>query len=89
MRFEITDDGSLLDDQSQERQCQISNATNMDQPVGSYDVTWRCQNGRQIKEKLSTSIVHDQKGDRHFLLVRQRMTPNGKPQAFEHCTDSE
>jgi hypothetical protein len=79
MRFEISEDGSLIYDPVHGRTCQITNATNMDQPYGTYNVTWRCEAG-VIKERLFTTIEHDKQGNRHFLLRR-----NGK--TYEQCRD--
>jgi hypothetical protein len=84
-RFEITDDGSLIYDQSKGRVCQIKNATNMDDPFGDYVVTWRCAS-RDIKEKLTTFVQHDKNGDRRFLLTRRI---SGKAETFEQCTGEE
>jgi hypothetical protein len=79
MRFEITEDGSLIYDLARGRSCQINSATNMDRAAGQYTVTWRCPQG-QIKEKLITDMEHDKQGNRHFLLKR-----NGK--TYEQCKD--
>jgi hypothetical protein len=76
-QFEITEDGSLIYEPDHGRACQISNATNMNQPSGTYNVTWRCESG-VVKERLVTTIEHDNQGNRHFLLKR-----NGK--TYEHC----
>ena len=79
MRFEITEDGSLIYDRARGRVCQISSATNMDQAGGEYTVTWRCERS-VTKEKLITYLEHDKQGNRHFLLER-----NGK--TYEQCRD--
>jgi len=79
MRFEISEDGSLIYDPVHGRTCQITNATNMDQPSGTYNVTWRCENG-VMKERLFTTMEHDKQGNRRFLLRR-----NGK--TYEQCSD--
>jgi hypothetical protein len=80
-RFEISEDGSLIYDPAHGRTCQISSATNMDQPSGTYRVTWHCKAG-MIKERLFTTIEHDKNGNRHFLLKR-----NGK--TYEQCSDQD
>jgi hypothetical protein len=79
MRFEISEDGSLIYDPVHGRTCQITNATNMDQPSGTYNVTWRCEND-VLKERLFTTMEHDKQGNRRFLLRR-----NGK--TYEQCSD--
>jgi hypothetical protein len=85
-RFEITDDGSLIYDLSRGRVCQIKSATNMDQPFGDYIVTWRCETG-EVKEKLSTFVLHDKDGGRRFVLTRENIPRRGKAQTFEQCRE--
>ena len=80
-RFEIKDDGSLIYDASKGRVCQIKSATNMDQPMGDYHVTWRCDNG-EVKENLTTFMDHDKNGGRRFFLIR-------KGKIFEQCEEQD
>lgn len=82
-QFRITDDGSLIYDEVKGRVCQIKSATNMDQAQGDYVVTWRCERG-EVKEKLSTSIVHDKSGNRRFFLTRRT---GGKIKTYEQCEE--
>jgi hypothetical protein len=58
----------------------------MDQPVGDYIVTWRCETG-EVKEKLSTFVLLGKNGGRRFLLTREKIPHRGKAETFEQCSE--
>ena len=53
----------------------------MDQSVGGYIVTWRCETG-EVKEKSSTFVLPGKNGGRWFLLTREKIPHRGKFEQF-------
>ena len=60
----------------------------MDQPVGDYIVTWRCETG-EVKEKLSTFVLLGKNGGRRFLLTRRKFHIVEKPKPSNNVAKSE
>jgi hypothetical protein len=101
MAFEITPDGVLFDGQPGEApRCVLKNATNRQMPVGEHRITWRCdptpphEPGDKptprsrlydLTERLATFVVHDNSGERLWLLVRDR--PRKEIGIYRQCRD--
>jgi len=82
--FTIGDDGALIFDWNKGATCWITSVAKvMDQPMGVYNLVWKC--GKDIvPERLETYMSNTPEEGRRFFLTRHLNEPR-KRETYEQC----